>query len=726
MFEKIGKFSVKYKWLIVILWLILAVSFKMFLPGLSTVRQKNSHIFLPANSPSKLAVQAESNFQPKGSAGNGTIVFTASQKLTAPDIRSIDNSLSKLKQVNGVITAKPIGISKNHRAYEAIVYFNQQAIGNTQAQLINNSRNALSTSLPKSIHSYLTGSIADQVDSSSNFGNGASKTTIYSALFIIILLIIVFRSLLAPLITLIPAVIALFIGEAVVTQSSHIGVQISFVTQLLLIVLILGAGTDYGLFLIFRVRELVRKGYSVNEAIVEGLKRVGESITFSALTVIAALMALLFATFGLYHGLGPALAIGLAIMLVVSLTLTPALLAIFGRQTFWPSKLKNVAGNIGLWGRIADKAIARPKTVIVLGIVLFIGLAAGITGYKTAGYNNGQLPKKSQSAIGDRILAKNFGKGSSNTALAIFEYKKSVFTDGQILADAASIQNSLSTSNQFKAVKAPFSTSLGEQLVAAQTTQNNNTRLNRESKLFISKSGNYIQMAISPSAGPPGSTQLANATPVIRNEIMLAGKQFGAEKTYYFSDDAFSYDISHTANHDLKKIIPIVLFLIAIILAILLRSMVAPWYLIITVGLSYLAALGFTMDVFVRLFNQDGIDFVVAFMLFIFSMALGEDYNILVMTRIKEEASKTSDLNKAIRTAIGVTGSTITSAGLILAGTFAVVGLVGGSRQVEQIGYSIAFGILLDTFFVRTLLLPSIVSIFGDLNWWPWPIKKKQ
>ena len=499
MFEKIGKFSVKYKWLIVILWLILAVSFKMFLPGLSTVRQKNSHIFLPANSPSKLAVQAESNFQPKGSAGNGTIVFTASQKLTAPDIRSIDNSLSKLKQVNGVITAKPIGISKNHRAYEAIVYFNQQAIGNTQAQLINNSRNALSTSLPKSIHSYLTGSIADQVDSSSNFGNGASKTTIYSALFIIILLIIVFRSLLAPLITLIPAVIALFIGEAVVTQSSHIGVQISFVTQLLLIVLILGAGTDYGLFLIFRVRELVRKGYSVNEAIVEGLKRVGESITFSALTVIAALMALLFATFGLYHGLGPALAIGLAIMLVVSLTLTPALLAIFGRQTFWPSKLKNVAGNIGLWGRIADKAIARPKTVIVLGIVLFIGLAAGITGYKTAGYNNGQLPKKSQSAIGDRILAKNFGKGSSNTALAIFEYKKSVFTDGQILADAASIQNSLSTSNQFKAVKAPFSTSLGEQLVAAQTTQNNNTRLNRESKLFISKSGNYNPAARYPA-----------------------------------------------------------------------------------------------------------------------------------------------------------------------------------------------------------------------------------
>jgi len=151
----------------------------------------------------------------------------------------------------------------------------------------------------------------------------------------------------------------------------------------------------------------------------------------------------------------------------------------------------------------------------------------------------------------------------------------------------------------------------------------------------------------------------------------------------------------------------------------MLRSLVAPWYLIITVGLSYFAALGFAMIVFVHFGSQDGLNFILPFLMFIFSMALGEDYNILVMSRIREETYKEKLLEPAVAKAIGITGTTVTSAGLILAGTFTVLGLVGGSQQVEQIGYSIAFGILLDTFFVRTLLVPSIVALLGRHNWWP-------
>ncbi|HVI60805.1 MAG TPA: MMPL family transporter, partial [Candidatus Saccharimonadales bacterium] len=142
-------------------------------------------------------------------------------------------------------------------------------------------------------------------------------------------------------------------------------------------------------------------------------------------------------------------------------------------------------------------------------------------------------------------------------------------------------------------------------------------------------------------------------------------------------------------------------------------------YLIATVGLSYLATLGFAMLVFVHFGHQDGLDFVLPFMLFVFSMALGEDYNILVMSRIREEAAKEKTLLAAVTKAVGITGTTVTSAGLILAGTFGVLGLVGGNVQVQQIGYSIAFGILLDTFFVRTLLVPSIVALLGRYNWWP-------
>jgi RND superfamily putative drug exporter len=170
----------------------------------------------------------------------------------------------------------------------------------------------------------------------------------------------------------------------------------------------------------------------------------------------------------------------------------------------------------------------------------------------------------------------------------------------------------------------------------------------------------------------------------------------------------------------------VVLIVIALLLAILLQSLVAPWYLILTVGLSYLGTLGFANIVFVHLSsNSSGLSFFLPFLLFVFGMALGEDYNILVMSRIREEAHGSVNLKTAITRAIGVTGTTVTSAGLILAGTFAVLGIVGGQSEVQQIGFSIAFGILLDTFFVRTLLVPSIAVLLGKWNWWPSALYKK-
>jgi RND superfamily putative drug exporter len=166
--------------------------------------------------------------------------------------------------------------------------------------------------------------------------------------------------------------------------------------------------------------------------------------------------------------------------------------------------------------------------------------------------------------------------------------------------------------------------------------------------------------------------------------------------------------------------VPVVLLIIAVLLAILLRSLVAPWYLILTVGLSYLATLGFANIVFVHLtYNSGGLSFILPFLLFIFGMALGEDYNILVMSRIREEAHGDVKLRGAITKAVGFTGTTVTSAGLILAGTFGVLGIVGGQVEVQQIGFSIAIGILLDTFFVRTLFVPSIAVLLGKWNWWP-------
>ncbi len=179
-----------------------------------------------------------------------------------------------------------------------------------------------------------------------------------------------------------------------------------------------------------------------------------------------------------------------------------------------------------------------------------------------------------------------------------------------------------------------------------------------------------------------------------------------------------AYDVSNASDTDLVHIVPVVLVLIALLLAIVMRSLIAPLYLVISVVFSFGASLGIAVLIFMRIGGDAGLDFVLPFLMFIFLMALGEDYNILVMSRIREEAQKSS-LKDAITRALNATGTTVTSAGLILAATFGVAGLLGSTDQIHQLGIGIAIGILLDTFLVRTLLVPSIVALLGRWNWWP-------
>ena len=182
------------------------------------------------------------------------------------------------------------------------------------------------------------------------------------------------------------------------------------------------------------------------------------------------------------------------------------------------------------------------------------------------------------------------------------------------------------------------------------------------------------------------------------------------------------HDISAVSNSDLKKIIPVAILVIGLLLAIVLRSLIAPFYLIISVGISYLAALGLAAILFINLGHAGGLVFFLPFLMFIFLLALGEDYNILVMTRIREEAHKLP-LRDAVSRALAVTGTTVTSAGLVLAGSFLVLGIVSGGgsggAQIRDIGFALALGILMDTFLVRTLLVPSTVVLLGRWNWWP-------
>ena len=414
---------------------------------------------------------------------------------------------------------------------------------------------------------------------------------------------------------------------------------------MLLIVLILGAGTDYGLFLVFRVREELYRGHEPGEAVAIAVFRVGESISASAGTVIVALLSLLFASFGIYHDLGPPLAVGIAVMLLAGLTLLPALLAIFGRAVFWPSKAVGRERREGLWGRVAGRLVRKPALTLVVGVVIFGGLAVAVTGGPAAA-----LPSVSP-------------PGSSIPA---------------------------STYNAYRATAR-----------------------------FISTDGRIVQWEAGPKAGDPSSTSALNAVPTIRTQVAHVANEAGATANGVAGEAPGLYDVSTVSDGDILRIVPIAVLAIGIVLALVLRSLIAPLYLIASVVLSYLASLGIAVIAFIYVGGEGGITFLLPFLMFIFLLALGEDYNILVMTRIREEAAH-RPLREAVVRAVGATGPTVTSAGLVLAGTFAVLAAAGGSgsggSQVRAIGVGLAVGILLDTFVVRTVLDGGLL---GRWNWWP-------
>jgi RND superfamily putative drug exporter len=726
MFKAIAKFSVRFRWPIIIFWIAMVPILSSSFPNINDVTQNSTKDFLPKNSPTATASDLESAFQKKDTASNAVLVASrGSGPLTEQDNAALQKVVDNVKKTKEITEVDDLGVSADGQAHEYLVGVSGAAFGNGAFDIVDDLRAAIhKVELPDGMKANLTGDLAAQIDQENANSSGRNKTELYSVVLILVLLLLVFRSILAPIVTLIPAGLALAISQPVIAESTKAGVKVGFITQIMLIVLLLGAGTDYGLFLVFRVREEMRsKGMNAKQAVIEALTHVGESITFSALTVIAALLCLLFAVFGLYNGLGPALAIGLVIMLLIALTFLPALISVLGRAVFWPTKTHQHEVRIGIWGRLADRAIKRPVLVLLLGLVVFAGLGSGLLSYKSAGFGDVSAPAGSDSAVGQAVIERHFPAANNNPQLLIFRFDTPVWDNPEPIAKA---ENELAASKTFTAVSGPLNAN-GFSLTTQQLKQIHGTGDPVEKALtqFISKDGKTVQFYGILRAGKTGSAEALAVIPQVRNEVQKVANDVGATIGTVYSADSVAYDINRTTDNDLKRIIPIVLVVIAALLAILLRSLVAPWYLIATVGLGYVASLGLSMYIFVHLLGHGGINFVLPFLMFVFGMALGQDYNILVMSRIREEAHHSKTLFGAITKAVGITGTTVTSAGLILAGTFSIFGIVGGNEQGEQIGFGVAFAILLDTFFVRTLLVPSIVALLGKWNWWPSKLSSK-
>ncbi|HEX8917476.1 MAG TPA: MMPL family transporter, partial [Chloroflexota bacterium] len=388
------------------------------------------------------------------------------------------------------------------------------------------------------------------------------------------------------------------------------------------------------------------------------------------------------------------------------------------------------------WGQIAGRIVRYPLPTLIVGVLVFGGLALAVTHNAPSGFtDNGSTATSSQSAQGTTALGAHFPAAQTNPTNILLRYATPVWQNPTILEQ---LQHDLTRETVFRSINGPLDPN-GTQLSPALLAQLHRrlgpaaalpavppsgmaipVRLYnayRATAQFVSADGRTVQFYGTLSAGDPRSTGAMQAIPAVRQAVARAAASTHAVAQGVAGEAPISYDVSSASNADLQHVLPVVLVAIALLLAIVLRSLIAPVYLMFSVGLSYLAALGLAVVVFMGFGGGSGLNFILPFFMFIFLMALGSDYNILVMTRIREEAH-TGTLPGAVTRAIAATGSTVTSAGLILAGTFGVLTISAGG-QIQQIGFSIAAGILMDTFLVRTLLVPSTVVLIGRWNWWP-------
>jgi putative drug exporter of the RND superfamily len=736
--SRLGRIVVGYRFAVVALWAIAALASIAAFPRLSSVVNPDTSSFLPASEPSAAAARLGSAFQPVAGA-TATLVFSRSGgALTSTDLAAIataEASVSKLPHVTGV---RDDGVSKDGLAARAQVATDVPAHGAAAEDLTAGVRRTLaSAGLPGGVSAHVTGKLATQADIAVHNKKADRRTEILTNLVVLVMLILVFRGVLAPIVTLLPAVLVLFGGGALIAElAQHGAFQVSSVANTLFTVLIVGAGTDYGLFLILRMREEMEDGHDAHEAVRRAVAKVGESIATSGGTVIGALLSLLLASFGLYYGLGPTLAIGIALLLLAGLTLLPALLAILGARVFWPRRIDPERRRESAWMRVGDWVVARPGLGLAAGGVFFAALALCALGFSSAGFGASSPPAGSDSAAGDAVLARHFPSTAENPTTVVLRFGRSVWSD---LEPVAAAQRSLAGSSDFASVSGPLGSGAGqttparlEQLYATlgdpaalPAAEPAGTGLSaaqyegyRALAQFVSADGRTVQLATALAAGPANSRAAKDAIPRVRTDASRAAAAGGATAVGVGGVAAVAHDISSVSGADLLRIVPIVLVLIGLLLAVVLRSLVAPLYLLLSVALSYFAALGLAVVLFVWVGGADGLNFVLPFLMFVFLMALGEDYNILVMTRIREESQR-RPLREAVTTALHATGTSVTSAGLVLAATFAVAAVSGSTSQIRQLTTAISLGILMDTFLVRTLLVPTTVAVLGRWNWWP-------
>ena len=521
------------------------------------------------------------------------------------------------------------------------------------------------------------------------FGSIDSTLLTTTLLVVSLILIVVYRSPLLWILPLFTAVTALSLAGTIVYYLAKAGtIDLNGQSQGILSVLVLGAATDYALLLIARYREELHHHESRFESMRIALKGVIEPIIASGSTVIAGLLVLLLSQLSGNRGLGPVGAIGIAAAMITVLTLLPALLVVFGRWIFWPKvpKFDDVDEQLsGTWAKVGKAVENNPKRIwISTAVVLTIFAGFSFTLKADGLANTEAFTSRTDSVIGLEELGKHFPSGEGSPVEIVVRQN-----------DVAAVTNALGAITNVAFVEPVVD---GQKIPGAPTPPIKVV----EGKVLLNAT---LKVA-------PDSVEARNTIPTIREALHQIDKEI-----LVGGGTAVQYDTDVASRADNRLIIPIVLLIIGLILGLLLRSIAAAALLLLTVVLSFMATLGVCQLVFENVFGFAGADASFPLFAFIFLVALGIDYNIFLMTRVREEAMKIGT-RKGVVKGLTVTGGVITSAGIVLAATFAVLGVLP-LVFLAELGFAVAFGVLLDTIVVRSLLVPALVHVIGPKIWWP-------
>lgn len=715
MFHRIGQFVVRRAWWVIAGWIVAAIAIIATAPTLTAQTDESS--FLPKHYESIQASDLQTKAFPANFTPSAMILFerTDGGALTAADQAAMNKVTQGLtdEHIKYVQTILPVGeksTSKDGKYALSMIGFEKDApkqgteTADTAKKLRDDGKSlAAGTNLKVQLGGQAAQNL-DQQDSSklANALIGGGTVVI-----ILLTLFLIFRS---PLIAFLPiAMISIFsmVANGLIADASKaFGLKADSSVSAILIVVLFGVGTDYFLFLIFRYRERLRAGDERKDAMVNAVGRVGEAISSAAGAVIVAFSVLVLSSLGMFKAMGPSLAIAVAVTALASVTLVPAVLSLIPeRVLFWEKGLIYAFRKVVLRSKTVQPATRwrvepkgakfavlgntvqrRPGMVAAVSGLIMVALALGITGYKgTFDLASGSMPKTKESMIVQNTLMTAFSAGAADPSQV---YVTS--TNGTPLD---------------KSTFPAYTEALGKVPGVAQVGQ----------QPLLSKDGLTADFTVTLKDAPASGAAI-DTVGKLRTTAHAEAPQ--GTKAYVGGLTSVYKDINTAMAHDYSLVFPIAAVLIMLILGLLLRSAVAPWYLMAAVGLGFGATVGATSLVFLKLDSQPGIMFMLPMFIYLFVVAIGTDYNILMIARLREEAREGRSPREAAGMAIRHGGPTVAAAGGILAATFATM-CFAGNTLFSEIGFSVAFGIAVSAFVMAMFFTPALTALLGRKAWWP-------